>query len=90
MGLREAKDLVERMNAGLATAPVTWTSSATIDWAGLPAMTKIEKIAAVRKQTGLDLAQAKALVEAMDGSGGGTGGDATSRMMNMLSGRTTS
>ncbi|MGI4731516.1 MAG: ribosomal protein L7/L12, partial [Janthinobacterium lividum] len=87
VSLREAKDMVERMNAGMATSSIApATSTTTIDWAALRGMGKIEQIKLVRQQTGLDLKDAKDLVEMMDRSGM-TGNDATQRMMAMLSGK---
>ncbi len=90
LGLKDAKDLVERMAADpSAFAQMTQAAQpgrateVSIDWASLAGLGKIEKIAAIRKQTGLGLAQAKALVDAMDGAGL----SATDRMSAMLSGR---
>ncbi|MGI4731084.1 MAG: ribosomal protein L7/L12 [Janthinobacterium lividum] len=90
LGLKDAKDLVEWMAADpSAFAQMTQAAQpgrateVSIDWASLAGLGKIEKIAAIRKQTGLGLAQAKALVDAMDGAGL----SATDRMTAMLSGR---
>lgn len=78
--------------AAIAPAPadeIGWPAelatdgAATIDWNSLAGLGKIDKIAAIRKRTGLDLTQAKALVDAVERSGG----DATSQMVAMLSGR---
>lgn len=87
MGLREAKEMVERMNANMPDASLSvTTSNKAIDWATLQGMGKIEQIKVVRQQTGLDLKDAKDLIEMMDG-GGATADDATRRMMSMLSGK---
>ena len=90
MGLRDAKNLVERMAAdpsAFATmsqaAQPGQSTEVSIDWASLAGLGPVQKIAAIRKQTGLGLAQAKALVDAMDGAGL----SATDRMTAMLSGR---
>ncbi|QYE32949.1 ribosomal protein L7/L12 (plasmid) [Polymorphobacter sp. PAMC 29334] len=83
VSLREAKDMVERMNAGMAPPSST---HATIDWAALQNMGVIERVKIVRQQTGLDLKDAKDLVEMMSAAGM-TGSDATERMMAMLSGK---
>jgi ribosomal protein L7/L12/type II secretory pathway pseudopilin PulG len=90
LGLKDAKDFVERMavdpGAFAQMSQAAQPGQATevsVDWASLAGLGKIEKIAAIRKQTGLGLAQAKALVDAMDGAGLSP----TDRMTAMLSGR---
>ena len=95
LDLKGAKDLVESLGAnpsGLAAAlgglgAQASATSMTIDWNSLAGMSEINKIAAVRKQTGLGLRDAKDLVEAIDGTGGGS--DATAQMLAMLSGKRT-